>query len=118
MTEFVRSGAYDRYVRQLREVLQTNRDRMLAAVRRHFGQRVRVSEPQGGTVLWLEFTSPIDGNALFQQALEQRISVTPGSLFSPSNRYKQCIRISYGLPWDDEIEQGLARLSKLVAAQP
>lgn len=114
ITEFLRTGEYDRYTRQLRQVLQTNRDRMSGLFQRSLGNRVRLSEPQGGTVLWLEFDKEIDGNQVFREALDKQISVTPGSLFSPSNRYRHCIRVSYGLPWDAGIEQGIATLTSLV----
>ncbi|MCC2615291.1 PLP-dependent aminotransferase family protein [Aestuariibacter halophilus] len=113
LTEFIQSGEYDRYLKLLRQVLLTNRDRMLGLIGRHFPDDVRVTLPQGGTVLWLELSGELDGAQLFQQALEHNISITPGSLFSPSSRYQHCIRLSYGLPWHQRIEDGIETLGRL-----
>lgn len=113
LTEFVRSGEYDRYIKQLRQVLLTNKERMMVMICRYFGDQVRVADPQGGTVLWLDLGKNIDGNQIFLNALERNISISPGSLFSPTNRYRHCIRLSYGLPWSDELEEGLRTLSEI-----
>jgi DNA-binding transcriptional MocR family regulator len=72
-----------------------------------------VTDPQGGTVVWLELGDEMDGNRLFRRALQENISIAPGSLFSPTNRYLHCIRLSYGLPWNDRIESALITLGKL-----
>lgn len=113
MTEFLRSGEYDRYVKQLRQKLLTNKERMLGLICRYFHPDVRVADPKGGTVLWLALPREFDGNEIFRRALEQNISISPGSLFSPTNRYQNCIRLSYGLPWSEEIEQGIKTLSDI-----
>ncbi|MFT5675945.1 MAG: DNA-binding transcriptional MocR family regulator [Paraglaciecola sp.] len=111
--EFIRAGEYDRYVKQLRQVLQTNKERMVSLVRQYFPGSVRVTDPKGGTVLWIELAKHVDGNKVFQEALSQGISVAPGTLFSPSNRYQHCIRLSYGLPWSDRVEKGIKTLSEI-----
>lgn len=111
--EFVRSGDYERYLRQLRSVLLTNKERMRNKLQQLLGENVRISNPKGGSVLWLELDKSIDCAQVFQLALQQNISVSPGMLFSPSNRYQHCIRLSYGLPWNDKLENGLCTLAKL-----
>ncbi|WP_039988341.1 aminotransferase-like domain-containing protein [Paraglaciecola arctica] len=105
--EFVRSGDYERYLTQLRSVLMTNKARMLNKLQQLLGDNTRISDPKGGCVFWLEFDSSINSANVFQLALQQNISVSPGMLFSPSNRYQHCIRLSYGLPWNDRLEEGL-----------
>ena len=111
--EFIRAGEYDRYVKQLRQVLQTNKERMVSLVRQYFSEQVRVTDPKGGTVLWIELAKHVDGNKVFQEALSQGISLAPGTLFSPSDRYQHCIRLSYGLPWSESVEKGIKTLSEI-----
>jgi DNA-binding transcriptional MocR family regulator len=105
--EFVRSGDYERYLNQLRSVLVTNKARMTNMLQQLLGDNVRISSPKGGCVLWLELDKSINSADVFQLALQQNISVCPGMLFCPSNRYQHCIRLSYGLPWSDKVEEGL-----------
>lgn len=111
--EFMQSGEYQRYLNQLRQHLLLNRDRMRALVQQHFPWGVRISHPQGGCILWLELPSPLLGDQVFQAAQQHDISLCPGSLFSPSNRYQHCIRLSYGLPWSDRLAQGIQTLGAI-----
>lgn len=113
LCEFMRTGEYERYLNVLRQALLTNKERMISHITSHFPSDTRVTDPQGGTVLWLELGDDLDGNRLFRKALQHNISIAPGSLFSPSNRYLHCIRLSYGLPWNDSIESALITLGKL-----
>lgn len=115
LSEFIGNGEYDRHLRQLRQVLFVNKERMLACIAEHFVAGTRVSSPAGGAVLWLELPKRLDGNQLFQQALPSGVSSMPGTLFAPSDKYRHCIRLSYGLPWTEEVEQGIERLGRLVA---
>lgn len=105
--EFLRTGDYDRYLKQLRSVLLTNKARMRHKLQQLLDVDVRISDPKGGAVLWLEMHKTINGADVFQKALQQNISVSPGTLFSPSNRYQHCVRLSYALPWNDRVEEGL-----------
>lgn len=115
LTEYLVSGEYDRYLRQLRQVLFTNKERMRACIVDNFGDDVRLTNPAGGAVLWLELPRKMDGSQLFHRALDAGISLMPGTLFAPSDRYRHCVRLSYGLPWTDKVEEALLRLGKIVA---
>lgn len=114
LAEFLAGGDYDRYLKTLRPVLKCNADRMSAAVARHFPPETRTSKPVGGSVLWLELTENVDSEQLFERALQDGISIAPGRIFSPGNRYRNCIRLSFGHPWSPAIEDGLARLGRHV----
>lgn len=113
LSEFLRGGEHDRYLSQLRQVLQTHKERMRSLIAEHFDPRIGVTNPSGGSVLWLELPQQTDGEEVFHRALEQKISISPGIVFSPSDRYKHCIRISYGLPWTPLLEQGIKTLGAL-----
>ncbi len=114
LAEFVASGEYDRSVTALRQVLQGNRQMAMNLVKEYFPSATRVSCPQGGGVLWLELPRSNDGTDLFHKALENNISITPGTLFSSTDKFKHCIRISYGLNWDNNVEQSFKILGSLV----
>lgn len=88
---------------------------MTALIGRYFPARTRISRPAGGSVLWLELSEHIDSAELFERALEQAITVCPGSIFSPTGRYQHFVRLSFGFPWDDSVEAGLRSLGLLVA---
>jgi DNA-binding transcriptional MocR family regulator len=116
LSEFMASGDYDRYLNTLRPELQCNAERMSAMVAQHFPRETRTSKPVGGGVLWLELPDKVDSEELFDLAIDAGISIAPGLIFSPCNRYRNFIRLSYGHPWSERIEESIEWLGKKVAA--
>lgn len=114
LAEFLASGDYDRYLKTLRPLLKQNADRMSACVGRFFPAETRTSSPVGGSVLWLELPGNVRAEELFDAALEAGISIAPGDIFAPRNRYGSFIRLSFGHPWTDETEASLRWLGDRV----
>jgi DNA-binding transcriptional MocR family regulator len=56
----------------------------------------------------------INGFKLRNEAIKHHISITPGKIFSASCNYSNCIRISFGKPWDDNADYGLMMLGKMI----
>lgn len=116
LSDFVATGDYDRYLRGLRPVLKVNCERMTSLVAQHFPAETRVSKPAGGSVLWLELPATVNAVELFDRAIDAGISIMPGPIFSPRDCYLNFVRISFGHPWSDRIEQSLQWLGQAVTA--
>ena len=116
LTEFMASGDYDRHLKTLRPVLQSNAERMSALVTQFFPAETRTSKPVGGSVLWLELPQAVDADQLFDEALKAGISTAPGKIFSPCARYRNFVRLSFGHPWSDQVEKSMEWLGKKVSA--
>jgi DNA-binding transcriptional MocR family regulator len=117
LAEFMASHDYDRHLNRLRPVLKQNAERMAACIERHFPSDTAISQPRGGSVLWLEMPGNIGSESLFNAAMEKCISIVPGDIFSAGSRYNNCIRMSFGHPWSEAIEEGIATLGRLVRQQ-
>ena len=120
IAQFLQSGGYDRYLRKLRRTLMGQVQQMSSAVGRYFPDGTKATRPQGGYVLWVELPRTINSLELHRQALEQKISIAPGPIFSAKQRYKNFIRLSCGLPWSHKIDgavQTLADLARKAAAR-
>ena len=115
LADFLATGNYTRHLKALRPVLKRNAERMSALVAEHFPPATRTSKPVGGSVLWLELPENVNSEALFDDAIEAGISITPGPIFSPSGRYKNFMRLSFGHPWDDKTEYAVRWLGQRVA---
>ena len=113
ISEFLHTGHYDRHLLRLRHAYRDQVDRMRFAVAEHFPAGTRITRPQGGFVLWAQLPRGVDSLELYQRAIEKGISVTPGSLFSPTNKYKNFIRLSAGQPWSTAIEKAVVELGRL-----
>jgi DNA-binding transcriptional MocR family regulator len=116
LADFLASGGYDNHLRRLRRTFEDSLDRMSRAVEAAFPQGVRVTRPAGGFVLWLELPPPISTRALFREAVETGICFAPGDVFSATDRYDHCLRLSAGAGWDARLEDGVTRLGWMVRA--
>ncbi|PKI13195.1 aminotransferase-like domain-containing protein [Colwellia sp. 12G3] len=114
LNEYLLSGDYDRHLCVLRKKLEYNCERMRALIADNFPPEVCISKPQGGSVLWLRCQSHVNTSKFFQQALAQGVSFAPGVIFSPSGRYKNYMRVSFGVLWGTNIETAIKVLGKLV----
>jgi len=114
VAELLGSGRYERYLREVRGSYASAVERMSDAVMSIFPQGTRISQPQGGFVIWVELPEGTDSFSLARRALRQRISVAPGPLFSASGKYKNFIRLSSAREWDARLENGLRCLAKLI----
>ncbi len=117
LAEFLRDGGYDHHLRSLRRAYHQQLSLFAQTMQRCFPDGTRYSRPQGGNVIWVEFPAKVDTLKLHHEALKHRINTAPGALFSVKNRYNNCLRMSCGLPWSDEIEAALKTLGDLIKKQ-
>jgi len=118
LTNYLMSGEYDRHLQVLRKTLRYTCERMRALIAEHFPKEVCISQPQGGSVLWIRCRSHVDTSEFFAQAIAKGVSFAPGEIFSPTGKYKNFMRISYGVKWCDKIDKAAAELGKLVYDYP
>ena len=113
MADFLASGGYDNHLRRIRRLFSGNIERMAATIDRSFPEGTKVTNPKGGFVLWLELPKTVDSGALYQRAIQERICFAPGRLFTATDRYRNCLRLSCGHEWDHRIERSVERLGEL-----
>jgi DNA-binding transcriptional MocR family regulator len=112
---FLETGRYEHHLRGLRKTLHNNSMRFIAAIAEHFPAGTKVSRPQGGFMLWVELDKAVNSVAIYDRAIKQGISIAPGNMFSLQDQYRHCMRLSYGMPWNDEINNALQRLGRIVS---
>ena len=113
IAEFLESGAYDRHLRKMRAAFATQTEQMIAAVGEHFPAGTKVTRPAGGFVLWVELPHHVDSLELQERALAERISISPGPIFSARQRYRNYIRLNCGYPWSERLDRALRTLGRL-----
>ena len=78
-----------------------------------FPTGTKVTKPEGGFVLWVEFPKEVDAVLLSQKAYKEGISIVPGDLFSATQKYKHHIRLNCAVPWGDRVEWALERIGQI-----
>jgi DNA-binding transcriptional MocR family regulator len=110
---FFANGGYDRHLRKLCRAYQNQVSRMTQAICDYFPTQTKVTRPRGGFVLWLELPSTFDAMELYEAALQHKISIAPGEMFSPSRNYRNCLRLNCGSPWSSNTDQAMQTLGSL-----
>ncbi|MEO5782827.1 MAG: PLP-dependent aminotransferase family protein [Ginsengibacter sp.] len=114
MAHFLKHGRYEYHLKNLRKALHTQSLRYVQGIIKYFPADTKVSRPHGGFILWLELNKKVNAFKLRTEAMKYNISIVPGKIFSSNCDYSNCIRISFGKPWSDDVDYGLMILGKLV----
>jgi DNA-binding transcriptional MocR family regulator len=114
IAHFLEKGRYELHLRHLRKALHTQSLRYIQAISEYFPDDTRLTRPQGGFTLWMELNEKVNTYRLHKKALRHNIGIAPGQIFSSQARFENCLRLSYGEPWSDRIEEGIKTLGKLV----
>ena len=113
LAELLESGGYERSLRQLRRRVEAQVDLARGVIAESFPRGTRVTRPAGGFVIWVELSKRCDSVALFEQLLERGITIAPGPMFSATQRYRNCMRISLGQLWTERSERALREVGAL-----
>jgi DNA-binding transcriptional MocR family regulator len=116
IAELLETRGFDVHLRTLRRRFTDQIGRVRDSVARYFPADTRVTDPQGGFVLWLELPADIDATALHRKAVAAGIAFVPGEMFSASGQYRNYLRLACGHPWSERIDDGLRRLGQLIAS--
>ncbi|USQ94279.1 aminotransferase-like domain-containing protein [Caulobacter sp. RL271] len=110
------SEGYDQHLHRLRGAYGHKARVILAALERSMPKGVTWSHPEGGMFVWVDLPEGIDGAALLARAIaEERVAFVPGAPFFAEVQTPNAIRLSYSLPTDEQIEEGVARMARLIS---
>jgi DNA-binding transcriptional MocR family regulator len=113
VAELLESGGYERSLRQLRRRFESQVDAARGVIAESFPRGTRVTRPSGAYIVWVELPKNCDSVAIFERLLERGITIAPGPMFSASQRYRNCMRLSIGQPWSERQERALREVGRL-----
>ncbi len=107
----------DAHLATLRAEYGRRRDLLVGALRKHFPEDARWSSPSSGVFVWVELAGVADTQELLRRAVtEEGIAFLPGGAFSADGRARatNCMRLNFSHTPPDKVEDGIARLGRLV----
>jgi 2-aminoadipate transaminase len=107
----IRRGVLDRIAPRLRATYRSKRDAMEQALRSELGDVLAWPEPKGGFFLWPELPAGVDGDALAERALGEKVVFVPGSAFYVDGTGQRRIRLSFSHPTAEKLREGVHRLA-------
>jgi DNA-binding transcriptional MocR family regulator len=110
---FMAEGGYRQHLRRIRRIYEQRTAGLRGAVIRFFPGDIRVTDPTGGYLLWVELPERVDALALYQASLKEGIAITPGHIFSAGERYRNFIRLN-AANWSDAALPAIRRLGRVI----
>ncbi|EGR3032771.1 PLP-dependent aminotransferase family protein [Vibrio parahaemolyticus] len=112
IADFIESGHYAKQLKRRRTKLLNLRRAYLGFLTERLPEKVNISNPQGGMVLWLQVPD-LDSEKFESLMAKNQIDIRLGRLFSTLSLYNDCLRINMGFELTNEVK---AELVKLVEA--
>ena len=111
----VAEEVFSTHVPRLRAAYGARLAAMLAALDAHMPASVSWTKPEGGMFVWLTLPKGADAAALLKRALaEENIAFVPGAAFFADGSGENTLRLNFSMPNEAQIEEGIARLGRLL----
>ncbi|MDN3612480.1 PLP-dependent aminotransferase family protein [Vibrio ostreicida] len=124
VSEFLATGKYRQHISKMKRMYQHNIRRFCLLLTQALDQYAELrcqhhlSQPQGSFLVWLTLPQHLDSFALYQACRRRRISIFPGTVFSTSGQFRQCIRLSCAhFEETTEWHTGIELLAELIHQQ-
>ncbi|MGC9124872.1 MAG: PLP-dependent aminotransferase family protein [Caldisericaceae bacterium] len=112
--KFIRDGHLDSYLELVRKNYKIKKDAMLSALEKYFPEGCSWTKPHGGMFVWASVPEYIDTDALFIEAVQEKVAYVIGSAFYPYGEDKHHMRLNFTLSTPEQIDEGIRRLGNLL----
>ena len=65
-------------------------------------------------MLWIELPEAVDMLCVSRQLCRLKLQIAPGSLFSASGKYRNCLRINCAMPLTDRHREAIQKVGEAV----
>jgi 2-aminoadipate transaminase len=114
VAEYMKRGLLPKQVKRICRLYAGKRDVMINALRRYMPKGVKWTEPEGGLFLWVKLPKKMSADALFPKAVENKVAYVIGSAFHCNGKGQNTMRLNFSYPSEEQIEEGIKRLAKMV----
>lgn len=114
IADYLKHGFYKSHLSNFQKNIYLQTTQMKMLIKKILPDNIKVSNPTGGYFLWLELDDKINSYNIHNIAFSKHIGIVPGPVFSSSDKYLNCIRISCGNPITEKIIKGLEVLDLII----
>lgn len=112
---YIQKGTVFDRIKNSIKIYRSKKNKMLAALEKYvIIDGVKWTKPEGGLFIWLHLPDKFDTMELFEMAKGVGVAYIPGAAFYVDDRKSSEMRLSFCLPSEEEIEEGIKRIGKLV----
>lgn len=113
---FLRTGKLEEHIKELRGIYQQKAEHMMAALEREMPEGTDWTRPRGGFFIWVTLPEGVDAVDLLPACREAGITYIPGTAFYSDGQGRRNLRLSYSALTPEQIDEGIARLARVVKA--
>lgn len=113
--EYLADGALARHLPTITEAYRRKCEAMCGALRAQLGDAIQFHVPQGGMFVWARLSS-VKTSALLPRAIAEKVLFVPGTAFFAETPDEASLRLSFAAPDVPAIEEGAARLARVIQA--
>ncbi|MEO8022979.1 PLP-dependent aminotransferase family protein [Polaromonas sp.] len=114
VVETMKDHFLDRHVPTIRALYKSQRDAMLAALKREMPDDVSWNTPDGGMFLWARLPEGMSAVALLPKAVDKNVAFVPGAAFYADNADERSLRLSFVTASIEQINTGVAALATAI----
>jgi DNA-binding transcriptional MocR family regulator len=112
LADLLTQGGYEARLRRLSESMRQRLAEARRLIAGSFPRGTRVSNPPAGYTLWVELPPDVDGMHLLEHCAAQGIAFGPGALFTATDRFNACLRLSFASGWSEREHQALCAVGR------
>ena len=104
---------FDSHIKILRNELKKKSDSICNALDKYFGSTADYNKPVGGIFVWINLPNNVDTSRLYELALKDGVAINPGNEWSINSSGDHKIRLCFGNPSIEEIDEGVKILAEI-----
>lgn len=113
--KFITECDFEGHLEKIRSVYRRKAKLCMGLADEHLKPMVDYYPVEGGLFLWCKLPAGVNMMDFTMEALDNKVAVVPGTAFSvDTSATSDRIRINYSTPSDEQIEQGIEILGKLL----
>lgn len=112
--EYLRRGLLPVQIEIIRKLYARKREVMLEALNKYMPKGVKWTQPEGGLFLWIKLPKKMSSAGLFPKAIENKVAYVIGSAFHCNGKGHNTMRINFSYPTEQQIDEGIKRLAKII----
>jgi GntR family transcriptional regulator/MocR family aminotransferase len=112
LAEFIERGYLRAHLGAVQTEYRRRRDALEAALSKHLPRSAQWDHPQSGLVLWLRTPVSIDPEELYQEAQNQGVLISPGTLNGVVTSGQRGVRLTFCAEPPPRLAEGARRLGK------
>ena len=114
IADFIKLGHLEKHIELIKREYGRKRDLMIKMLQKYFGDRIKWTTPEGGLFLWLKLPDHISATDMLPKAIQAKVAYVPGKFFFSAEQDDTTMRLNFCNATEENIEEGIKRLSSVV----